>query len=109
MKSIPTIILEQLGGNKFIAMTGTKDFVGDHNTLRMTLAKNASKANRLWVTLDDDDTYTMNFFKYTPGRLSKKTWTFTEDKKVDVYTVSGIYFDQLQEIFTEVTHLYTHF
>ena len=50
------IILEQLGGNKFIAMTGAKNFVSDGNTLRMTLPKNRSKANRLYVTLDATDT-----------------------------------------------------
>ena len=37
--SIASIILEQLGGNKFIAMTGASHFVSDGNTLRMTLPK----------------------------------------------------------------------
>ena len=45
-------ILEQLGGQKFIAMTGANHFVADGNTLRMALPKNASKANRLYITLD---------------------------------------------------------
>ena len=35
--TIANTILEQLGGNKFIAMTGAKNFVSDGNTLRMTL------------------------------------------------------------------------
>lgn len=60
---IANAILEQLGGNKFIAMTGAKNFVSDGNTLRMTLPKNRSKANRLYVTLDATDTYTMYFFQ----------------------------------------------
>ena len=62
-------ILEQLGGQKFIAMTGANHFVADGNTLRMALPKNASKANRLYITLDATDTYTMHFFKYTAGHL----------------------------------------
>lgn len=106
--NVPNTILQQMGGNKFIVMTGSKNFIGDGNTLRMTLAKNYSKANRLEVTLEADDLYTMRFYKYTAGRLNKKTWSWTEDKVEEVYTVSGIWFDQLQEIFTNVTRMYTY-
>lgn len=106
--TVANTILEQLGGNKFIAMTGAKNFLADGNTLRMTLPKNMSKANRLYITLEADDTYTMHFFKFTPGRLNKKTFEFTEDKVVEVRTIEGVYFDKLQELFTEVTGMYTH-
>ena len=61
--TVANTILEQLGGNKFIAMTGAKNFLSDGNTLRMTLPKNRSKANRLYVTLDTTDTYPMYFFQ----------------------------------------------
>lgn len=105
--SIANTILNQLGGNKFIAMTGTKNFVSDGNTLRMTLPKNMSKANRLYITLDADDTYTVYFFKFTAGRLNKKTWVFTDDKVTDIYKESCIYCDQLRDIFTHVTGMYT--
>lgn len=74
-------ILEQLGGNKFLAMTGAKNLLADGNTLRMTLPKNRSRANRLWITLDSNDTYTMNFFRFTAGRLNRRTYQFTADKK----------------------------
>lgn len=109
--NIPEIILNQLGGNKFIVMTGSKNFVADGNTLRMTLAKNGSKANRLHITLEADDTYTMHFFRYTAGgwRVNHKAGTITEKKEKieEVKTFHGVYFDQLQELFTEVTKLYT--
>lgn len=105
------IILEQLGGNKFIAMTGAKNFVSDGDTLRMTLPRNGSKANRLYITLDPDDTYTMDFFKYTPPMLKvnhkKGTAEFVECKEEDVKKFTGVYCDQLQELFTEVTKMYT--
>ena len=111
MSNIPEIILNQLGGQKFIVMTGSKNFVGDGDTLRMTLAKNASRANRLYITLGSDDLYTMRFFKYTAGgwRVNHKTGTVTEKKEKieEVKTFHGVYFDQLQELFTEVTKLYT--
>ena len=105
------IILQQLGGNKFIAMTGAKNFVSDGDTLRMTLPRNGSKANRLYITLDPDDTYTMRFFKYTAGGLKvnykKGTADFVEPKEEEVKTYHGVYCDMLQELFTEVTKMYT--
>ena len=110
---VANIILQQLGGNRFIAMTGASHFVSDGNTLRMNLPRNASKANRLYITLAADDTYTMRFFYYRAGgwRVNHKTMTVTETKTVerDVYKIEGVYFDQLQSIFTKQTGLYTHF
>lgn len=111
--SIADIILQQLGGNRFIAMTGSNHFLADGDTLRMHLAKNGSKANRLDITLDYDDTYTMRFYRYTRGGLrinhKKGTATFVDDKITEVKKYEGIYCDQLQELFTEVTKMYTHF
>lgn len=70
---IANTILKQLGGKKFIAMTGGKDFVSNKNKLRMTFAKNASKANRLEITYDTrNDSYIMRFYKYIFGSLDKK-------------------------------------
>jgi hypothetical protein len=109
---VADIILDQLGGNKFLAMTGAHHLLADGNTLRMQLTKNISKANRLWITLDADDTYTMHFFYYRAGgmKVDYKKGTVTEKPEImkDVYKVSGIYFDQLQEIFTRLTGMYTH-
>lgn len=104
---VADIILQQLGGGRFIAMTGSKNFVSDGNTLRMSLAKNSSKANRLWITLDGDDTYTMRFFKYAAPRFNTKTCTFTEEKVTEIKKISGVYCDMLQDIFTNTTGLYT--
>lgn len=104
---VADIILQQLGGNKFVVMTGVHHLLSDGNTLRMSLPKNNSKANRLYITLDPDDTYTMRFFKYTAGRLNKKTFTWSEDKVVEVKEVKGVYCDMLRSIFTEVTGMYT--
>lgn len=105
--TVANIIYNQLGGNKFTVMTGSKNFLEDGNTLRMALAKNASKTNRLWITLEADDTYTMRFFRYTAPRYSTKTYTFSDEKITEVRTIKGVYCDMLQELFTEVTGLYT--
>jgi len=106
------IIYQQLGGNKFTVMTGSKNYVSDGDALRMTLAKNASRANRLNITLDRaTDTYTMRFYRFTPGRLvinhKAGTAKFTDDKTEEVKTYTGIYCDQLCELFETVTGLYT--
>ena len=105
---VANIILEQLGGNKFLAMTGANHLLADGNTLRMTLPKNASRANRLYITLNSNDTYTMRFFRFTPGRLNKKTFSWTEDKTQEVSLVEGVYCDMLQNIFTATTGMATH-
>ena len=106
--TVANTILEQLGGNKFITMTGAKNFVADGTTLHMTLPKNRSKANRLFITLDETDTYTMYFFKFTVGRFHKKTFAWIPDKQEEIKKVSGVYADMLQEIFTSITGMYTH-
>ena len=94
---IANTILAQLGGNKFIAMTGSKNFIASKESLTMTLTKNKVKAKYLSVTLNSNDTYTMLFFSLNRNfeRVSKSEKT-------------GVYFDQLQSIFTEVTGLDTH-
>ena len=104
------IILEQLGGHEFIKVTGVKDICATDSgdTLRMTLPKNQSGANRLEITLDyATDTYNVRFYKYTPPKLRMNTRTHSaallRESIKEVIAFKGIYFDQLQEIFTHVT------
>lgn len=106
---IANTILNQLGGNRFIAMTGSRDFIAIKDGLRMGLARNASKANKLDIVLNSDDTYTMKFYRYTPWRYSTRGGKFTEypEKITTVKEFTGVYFDQLQELFTNVTGMYT--
>lgn len=96
-----TILLQQLGGNKFIAMTGSKNFVRDENakSLTMTLRRNNSGAAWLRISLNPFDTYTMEFIKY----VSKPEPAYPTIKKIE-----GVYADMLQDIFTTVTGLQTH-
>lgn len=103
------IILQQLGGSRFITFTGSHDFIDLGNTLRMTLARNKSKANRLEISLRGDDTYTVRFYRYTPMRWNPKRFSFSDPKTTEVKTLEGIYCDQLREIFTRTTGLYTSF
>ncbi len=101
-------ILEQLGGNKFLAMTGAKNLVSDGNTLRMRLPRNGSKANSLWVTLNGNDLYDMRFFNYKMGGINLKTGEMIPDKVTHEVIYNDIFCDQLQEVFTRHTKMYTH-
>lgn len=94
---IAKTILSQLGGNKFIAMTGTNNFGAGENYLQMHLRRNAAKAKYLKITLDPSDTYSMEFFS-----VNNKTGAKTTKE-----SFSGVYCDQLQARFTEATGLYT--
>ncbi|MEG1894670.1 MAG: hypothetical protein RR162_00420 [Oscillospiraceae bacterium] len=97
-------ILDQLGGRKFSVMTGSNNFIADGDTLRMKLAKNVSRANSLEITLDRvSDTYNMRFYKYTAGRVDKRTLAWREDKTEEIRSEAGVYGDMLQKIFKAVT------
>ena len=98
MNMIAKTILEQIGGRRFAAMTGSKDFIDMGNGLRMSLARNKTSANRLDIIYDGGaDLYNMRFYRKT---FSKKTF---ECRTKDIETHGGIYCDMLEEMFTMVT------
>lgn len=95
-------ILEQLGGNKFLVMTGSHHLMFskvENNFLSMHLRRNIAKAQFLKIILQANDTYKMIFSKVTGKKY--------EQKLVTVKEFEGVYCDQLQAIFTQVTGLYT--
>jgi len=95
-ESVAKIILQQLGGNKFIVMTGAKNFVDHGNkALSFRIGRNSKGINYVKITLKASDTYDMEF-----GRIQGSKYTV---KKIE----SGVYNDQLQKIFTLHTGLYT--
>lgn len=97
---VATIILSQLGGGKFIMMTGAKDLVDGGNYLMFTLRRGTAKdgINKVRITLEPSDTYKVEFMKINYKTLDVKT----------VKEYDDIYADQLVEIFESTTGLYTH-
>ena len=94
---IAQTILQQIGGRRFTAMTGSRDFIDMGNGLRMSLARNKTSANRLDIIYDAGaDLYNMRFYRRT---FSKKTF---ESRTKDIAIHEGIYFDMLEEMFTMV-------
>jgi len=93
---VANTILQQLGGNKFLVMTGSKNLRAGKNKLVMDLTRNKLGAKFLTIELDAMDTYTMTF-------QSMRKWEIKTKAEI-----KGVYCDQLQSIFTQQTGLYTH-
>ena len=92
MKATNTI-LNQLGGNKFIAMTGAACY-SDGNTL-VAKFKGSKVANIMYVTLNENDLYDVKICKF---------------KGLDVKAVKEVnnaYADMLKTIFEQTTGLRT--
>ena len=97
--SIADTILAQLGGHRFIAMTGTNNFLADTRSLSFKLPRGTNtKATHVVITLDADDTYTVEFVK-----CSLKAAVYRQVVK----SLSMVYCDQLQRVFTSETGLLT--
>lgn len=91
-------ILAQLGGRHFLVMTGAKDLVGGDNRLTMRLTNascNGRKCTNVRITLDMTDTYTVE-------ALTVRKFNLTL-----LDTVSGVYCENLQAVFTSLTGLHT--
>jgi len=98
-KEIADTILAQLGGNKFIAMTGAKNlsFSADPPSLNFKIGKNPNRITHAKIMYDTaGDLYIMIFYVVFKNKI--KTHEILE----------GVYADQLQEIFSEKTGLLTH-
>ena len=90
--------LRQLGGNRFIAMTGARHFGVGPNGMSFKIGRNSKRVNH--VTIDYDrgrDLYNMKFDWVTIKGIKNKK------------TLKGIYADQLQDMFTKYTGMYTRF
>jgi len=90
-------ILEQLGGNRFLAMTGAKP-IGIKNGLKLQLKMTTVKIGKnLEITLNGNDLYDLAFYN-----IDKKTYD-----KVVKKEIKDLYCDQLVEIFERETGLFT--
>jgi hypothetical protein len=96
-------ILHQLGGRRFIAMTGARNIMHDAGALIFSLPGRTftrGGINKVKIGLNDSDLYDLTFWK-----IANKRGAFTVE---EVSTASGVYFDQLQAVVTEATGLDTH-
>jgi hypothetical protein len=98
---ISNTILQQLGGNKFVAMTGARKLVTLERGLRFRLPDQFAIGgiNQVVVLLDPTDDYTVRFERANVrARVPNKV----------VAEYSGVHADNLQSLFTKATGLDTH-
>jgi|TARA_B100001758_G_scaffold224387_1_gene215714 hypothetical protein len=88
-------MLKQLGGNKFIAMTGAKNFALGPKGAGFKIGRNSKGINYVRIDLKSNDLYDMEFIQMRAGNLKVKS------------KVKGVYNDQLQKMFTKHTGMYT--
>lgn len=91
-------ILQQLGGRRFVAMTGARHLVAGDNFLQFKIGAGAvNGANTVKITLQPSDLYSIEFYRV---------------RGLDVRAVgeplTGVYADQLQGAFTASTGMDTH-
>ena len=98
---IANTILAQLGGNRFIVMTGAKQFVAIEQGVMFTLPACLANLgiNKVRVELAASDTYTMTALKVNAR----------QGDAIEVLQESGVYCDQLEQTFEDLTGVYTRF
>lgn len=87
-------ILAQIGGSRFVTMTGAHSLASGPNALSFRF-RGSNKAKACRITLTGADLYDVEFFKMRG--LECHT----------VETIRGLYHDQLASTFEQVTGLYT--
>ena len=92
--SVASIILQQLGGSRFKAMTGASSFLAFDQGLSFKIPSRT--VTHVHIYLEPGDTYAVSFSRLRAGRITIVSMNH------------GIYADQLQSLFTRVTGLDTH-
>jgi hypothetical protein len=93
--TVAQTILEQLGGSRFLAMTGARDMVTVRNGLTMKVGRNTRGVTHVTITLTVHDMYDMLFQRVHAHRVTLKA------EKVHLY------WDQLRPMFERETGLLT--
>lgn len=99
MHDVAHTILSQLGGDKFVTMTGAWSFSSDKYTLSFRVPKAKNGIRGVSITLMPNDLYQVRFI----GMKLKPIM-----KVYDIAKHDDVYCDKLQEIFTKETGLETH-
>ena len=110
---VANTIHQQLGGHRFVAMTGAKGFLAHpdgRGALSFRLPSRFAKdgINYVKITLMGSDTYTVEFIKIGPRPSLKQMMAGKEQTVTTVKKLEDIYADQLQSAFSRHTGLDTH-
>jgi len=92
-------ILAQLGGARFVAMTGARALVAGPDHLQFVLPRGAlNGTNKVQIKLTGDDLYTVAVYRFSSRTLATKP---------TAPAVNGVYADDLRAVFTRLTGLDT--
>jgi len=94
--TVATTILQQLGGNRFIAMTGAHNIGGGRDHLIFRVMKNTHNVNAVRILLNGLDLYDINFYKVQGSSVTI------------VHHIENVYAEDLQTVFTSNTGLDTN-
>ena len=96
-KEIAQTIVNQLGGRRFMLMTGTKSFAFDSTGgVSFKICRNKSKCNHVVIEYD----YSKDLYNVVFGRIHGTKYS-------ELKRTNGCYFDMLVEMFEDYTGLYT--
>ena len=90
-QQVAKTILQQLGGNRFIAMTGAKNFGSSKNSLQFKIGRNSKSISHVIITLKSSDLYDVEFIRIRGV------------KRTVVKKLKGVYADQLGTMFKKYT------
>ena len=93
-KKVAVEILRQLGGNRFIAMTGAKNFGCTNNSFVCQIPMKKDRISHIKITLNALDTYDLEFISIYGSKYKL------------VSTFEGAYNDMLKDIIEDKTGLY---
>ena len=97
--TVAKTILAQLGGGKFVAMTGASHIFGDADRLTFALPGKPGfvkdRINHVEIILDPSDTYRVHFRRVTPKGITPKG------------EFHDVYAEDLRPLFERVTGLAT--
>jgi hypothetical protein len=79
--TVARTILDQLGGARFVAMTGAREFVGSADSLTFKIGVNPKRVSQVRVTLTPAHLYSVTFFRMARRRRSKATSIATCSKR----------------------------
>jgi hypothetical protein len=96
-QTVASTILQQLGGRRFVVMTGASGFAygEDQLTFRLPARMTRHRASAMRIVLQPCDAYRLELLKVVRYRV----------ETVDVR--EGVYVDQLRDVFTDMTGLHT--
>lgn len=92
-KALAKEIIRQLGGNKFIAMTGAKNFGYLKNSLSFTIPRAKNGIRFIRITLNSMDLYDVEFIKARGNNIAT------------VASIKDVYNQDLKEVVSRETGL----